>query len=124
MIEASCHCGAVSLRIEEAPLTVTDCNCSSCRRTGTLWAYYRPAQVKIEGETDFYMWGDKSMRAHRCKICGNPTHWVAIDPTYDRMGVNARLMAPEILAAARVRKIDGADTWTYLNEPSADLNEN
>ena len=28
----------------------------------------------------------------------------------DRMGVNARLMDPEVLAAARVRHLDGADT--------------
>jgi len=32
------------------------------------------------------------------------------------MGVNARLMAPEILAVARVRKLDGATTGTYLDE--------
>ena len=32
------------------------------------------------------------------------------------MGVNARLMAPEIVAAARVRRFDGADTWTFLDE--------
>jgi hypothetical protein len=32
------------------------------------------------------------------------------------MGVNARLMAPEDLAAARLRHLDGADTWKYLDE--------
>jgi hypothetical protein len=32
------------------------------------------------------------------------------------MGVNARLMLPEILAAARMRKLDGATTWKYLDE--------
>jgi hypothetical protein len=30
--------------------------------------------------------------------------------------VNARLMAPEVLAAARRRHLDGADTWKYLGE--------
>jgi hypothetical protein len=30
------------------------------------------------------------------------------------MGVNARLMEPAIVAAARVRRFDGADTWTFL----------
>ncbi|HEY4124431.1 MAG TPA: GFA family protein [Rhizomicrobium sp.] len=116
MIEASCHCGAVSLRVEEPPETVTSCNCSLCRRTGGLWAYYKPAQVEIEGETDFYMWGDKSLRSHRCKICGIITHWSPVDHGLERMGVNARLMAPEVLAAARVRKFDGADSWTFLDE--------
>jgi hypothetical protein len=32
------------------------------------------------------------------------------------MGVNARLMAPEVLATARVRKLDGATSWKYLDE--------
>ncbi len=81
-----------------------------------LCAYYEPAQVRVSGDTDFYMWGDKSIRFHRCKVCGNATHWSAVDETLPRMGVNARLMAPEILAAARVRKFDGADSWTFLEE--------
>ena len=33
----------------------------------------------------------------------------------DRMGVNARLMDPEVVAGARVRHLDGADTWKYLD---------
>lgn len=32
------------------------------------------------------------------------------------MGVDARLMTPEILANACVRRLDGADTWKYLDE--------
>jgi hypothetical protein len=31
------------------------------------------------------------------------------------MGVNARLMDPEVLAAARVRHLDGADTDLYTD---------
>jgi len=116
MIEGSCHCGAVHVSVETAPEDVTSCNCSICRRTGGLWAYYKPGDVRIDGETDTYIWGDKSLRLHRCKMCGNVTHWSPMDPTYERMGVNVRMMAPEILAAARVRKFDGADTWTFIGE--------
>jgi len=32
------------------------------------------------------------------------------------MGVNARLMDPEAVKGARVRKLDGAVTWTYVDE--------
>lgn len=117
MIESSCHCGAVKLEIARAPETVTDCNCSICRRYGTLCAYYSPKDVRIvaaEDQTDIYMWGDRSIEFHRCRICGCVTHWAPVDKTLDRMGVNARLMPPEILANARVRRFDGADTWQYL----------
>jgi hypothetical protein len=37
-----------------------------------------------------------------------------LDPALDRMGVNARLIEPVIVAAVRVRRFDGADTWTFL----------
>jgi hypothetical protein len=111
MIEAGCHCGAVRLEIAAAPATLTDCNCSICRRMGTLWAYYTRDQVRVlppAGATDIYMWDDRSIEFHRCKVCGNVTHWSAVDPSAQRMGVNARLMAPEVVNATPLRKFDGA----------------
>jgi hypothetical protein len=119
MIEASCHCGAVRLTIEFVPTEVTDCNCSICRRYGTLWAYYSPRQVRIlpaEGATDIYMWDDKSLEFHRCKNCGCVTHWAPVDTTRDRMGVNARMMTPAVIAQARLRHLDGAATGQYIDE--------
>ena len=117
MIEASCHCGEVRMEIETPPETVTDCNCSICRRYGVLWAYYSPKDVRISpGATNIYMWDDKSIEFHRCKACGCVTHWAPVDKARDRMGVNARLMAPDVLAQARVRHLDGADSWKYLDE--------
>lgn len=116
MIETSCHCGAVHLTVPHPPETVTDCNCSICRRLGTLWAYYPASQVTVRGATDTYQWGDRALHFHRCKVCGNTTHWSGVNPAHDRMGVNARLMAPEVVGAARVRKLDGADTWTWIDE--------
>ena len=115
-VEGACLCGAVRYEAPAAPETVTDCNCTSCRKRGLLWAYYSPRDVRVEGATKSFMWGDRMLEFHFCDTCGCATHWWAIDKTYDRMGVNARLMAPEILAAARVRHMDGADTWKYLDE--------
>jgi hypothetical protein len=119
VIEASCHCGAVRLTIESAPAEVTDCNCSICRRYGTLWAYYSPRQVRIlppDGATDIYMWDDRSLEFHRCKNCGCVTHWAPVDITRDRMGVNARMMNPAVITQARVRHLDGAVSGQYLDE--------
>ncbi len=116
-IDASCHCGAVHLAISTPPETVTDCNCSICRRYGVLWAYYSPNQVRIvatEGSADIYLWGDRSIEFHRCKTCGCVTHWAPVDERSDRIGVNARLMDPNILRPLRVRKLDGAVTGKYL----------
>lgn len=117
VIDASCHCGSVRLKVNQAPQEVTDCNCSICRRYGALWAYYSPGDVQVTGgATDVYLWGRKTNEFHRCRHCGCVTHWSKADKTGEHMGVNARLLAPEVLARARVRHLDGADTWRYLDE--------
>jgi len=110
-VEASCHCGAVHLQVDYAPREVTNCSCSICRRYGALWAYYLPDHVRVSGGgTDVYMWDDRSIEFHRCLVCGCVTHWAPVDQAMRRMGVNARLMAPDVLAGARVRHRDGAGT--------------
>ncbi len=116
MIEASCHCGAVRLAIDQPPQMLTECNCSLCRRLGGLWAYYHPDQVRVTGETVAYVQGDRTLQTHHCPSCGCTTHWRALDPNSTRMGVNTRLMAPQVLAGVTVRKLDGADTWEVLGE--------
>jgi hypothetical protein len=111
MIIGSCHCGAVQIAVAEAPTQVTSCNCSICRRLGTLWAYYRPDQLTLThapGATDAYIWGDKCLALRRCANCGCVTHWEPIGQTpADRMGVNARLLDIS-LDDIPVRKFDGA----------------
>jgi hypothetical protein len=119
MIVATCHCGQVRIEIDAAPPeTVTDCNCSLCRRIGGWWAYYTPDQVRItagEGHTVAYVQGDRTLETHHCPTCGCVTHWRAIASDYNRMGVNARLFDPADLKDVRVRHLDGADTWDYLD---------
>jgi hypothetical protein len=110
MIEASCHCGGVRLRVPAAPDTITDCNCSICRRLGTLWAYYQTADVVFgpPDATAIYMWGDRTLEIHRCKACGCTTHWQGVGEFAHRVGINARLFDPEVLAALPIRRFDGA----------------
>ena len=46
--KGGCHCGAVRFEVL-APdaIEAKDCNCSICRRTGALLAYYSPRQVRF-----------------------------------------------------------------------------
>jgi hypothetical protein len=118
MLSATCHCGSVRVSIPRKPRSITNCNCSICRRYGTLWAYYKQADVRVEaaeGATASYVWGDRHLAFVRCTQCGCVSHWQALKPGPGaRMGVNARLFDPAALGDVHIRLLDGADTWKVL----------
>jgi hypothetical protein len=118
MIEATCHCGAARIAAPAAPDSVTECNCSICRRLGARWAYYTPAEVTLPnpGSTQPYVWGDRMLAFHRCRACGVATHWQSLDAAQPRLAINARLIDGLDWAKLRIRQFDGADTWRYLDE--------
>lgn len=119
MIAASCHCGAVRLEVARKPLTLTNCNCSICRRYGALWAYYKASSVRVVCPADAlssYSWGSKTIEFFRCNTCGCITHHERTQKRPDStLAVNARNFEPGSLAAARIRRLDGASTWKYLD---------
>lgn len=58
MIEGVCLCGAVRWSFDGVPDSATACNCSACRRYGTLWAYdYENERIKVSGPTRMYARG-------------------------------------------------------------------
>ena len=120
MIKTTCHCGAVTVAIPRPPEALTNCDCSICRRYGTLWAYFESPEVSIDaapGATEEYSWGRKSIAFVRCGTCGCITHWRPLAAKRGtRMGVNARNFAPEQLGPVRIRLLDGAVTESYVGE--------
>ena len=120
MLSATCHCGAVKIEIPRKPRALTNCNCSICRRYGTLWAYYKASDVKVSsstGATSSYSWGDKQLKFLPCGSCGCIMNWEPVTRTpRSRMGVNARNFEPASLGQVRIRRLDGAKTWRYLKD--------
>ncbi|MGE5722040.1 MAG: GFA family protein [Sphingomonadales bacterium] len=108
MIRGSCHCGGVTLSVAYPPLWVGSCNCSLCRRLGTLWAYYPKGDVRVEGVTVGYVQGDRTLSTHHCPTCGCISHWWPLLPDVDRVGVNARLLDAFDPADVEVRLLDNA----------------
>ena len=104
-INGSCHCGQVRIQAPYAPQWVASCNCSMCRRTGTLMAYYDRAEVTVTGETVPYLTGDRFIETHHCPHCACITNWIAAAGVEERglsaqdlqfltarTGINARLL--------------------------------
>jgi hypothetical protein len=125
-VKAACHCGAVRYETAAPPSWVLDCNCTLCRRYGVLWAYPHNrdpvtlTRLPEPDATDTYVWGDKSIAFHRCKVCGCMTHMAAIDIDPPQVfGVNTRMMVGLDPATVRVVQIDNGHSgffWTKTSE--------
>ena len=116
---ATCHCGSVQIHVRQFPRTLTSCNCSICRRYGALWAYYKPSSVRIEapkGGLARYSWNRRIRNYHHCKKCGCVTHYTyRKKSSWATIAVNARNFEPSAIEGARVRHLDGASTWKFLD---------
>ena len=119
-MEGSCHCGTVTWRFEGTPESATACNCSLCRRYGTLWAYgFEGERFHVSGPTRPYVWGRKAIGFHFCPECGCVTHWRSIDPGDDgrRWGaVNLRLAEPDAVADIPIEHFDGLKTFKDVGQ--------
>jgi hypothetical protein len=118
MLTGTCHCGAVRIEVPRKPRRLTSCNCSICRRLAGLWGYYDRSKVRIvarKAALASYCWGDRYLRLFRCARCGCVTHWLPISRAQRRMGVNFRNFDPSVIESTRIRRLDGARTWKFLD---------
>src|SRR4030095_6572936 len=107
-LHGSCHCGAIRLTLPAAPEKATSCNCSLCRRSGGVWAYYEFGTVSIVGHpenTEEHIWGDRTQGNVRGKMCGIVPHGEPLDRKPGaRHGVNLRNFEPKLLEAVVIRR--------------------
>lgn len=123
MYRASCHCGAVTLKMDRKPRKLTQCNCSLCRRYEALWAYFQRTSLRVLAEgnaVDMYSWRNNRFESYRCAACGCVTHYERTNKRRDGsdMGaVNLRNVDdPSIIANLPIRLLDGATSWKVLDE--------
>ena len=117
MIYGACHCGRVTFEADPNGRFLVECNCSICRKLGTVWLHGRPAHLKINAPADStiaYSWSEKSIAFHSCATCGCTTHWAGLKDTELR-AVNMRLAPLEVWKSLPLRHFDGADTWDFLD---------
>jgi hypothetical protein len=120
LLQGSCHCGAVQLTLPNIPSRATECNCSICRRLGAIWGIFGWMTVDVRAADDMlveYVWGERTLRTMRCRGCGCATHWEPLSAKDGGWhGVNLRMFPPELIQQVRVRRFDGAQSWTFLDE--------
>ncbi len=116
MLQGSCLCGAVHWRFDGVPESATVCNCTACRRYGTLWAYdFEGEAITVSGPTQAYVRGD-SLGFHFCPTCGCVAFWRSLTQENGRrrIAVNLRLAEPDPVAQIPIDRFDGLNSWQDL----------
>ena len=119
MIEGTCLCGEVKWKYNAIIESATACNCTACRRYGTLWGYgYLNNEITVSGHTQAYKRNNKVLGFHFCTVCGCVAYWLLSAPNKDgklRIAVNLRLANnPEEVAPLLIDHFDGLDKFEDL----------
>lgn len=130
-IHVTCHCGATKIELAAPPESAGECNCTFCAKTGAVWGYYAPADVKIVSAEHDGVYSATGLNLHHfCSKCGGNTYgdsprWESIYntdgtlkegatagvPTERIFGVNMRLADDFDLSTLEIRKMDGRNNW-------------
>ena len=79
MKKLTCHCGEIEIQVDlkQDINELMRCNCSMCKRKGTMYTIVRKENLKIvKGETKIktYQFNTKVAKHHFCSECGTHTH--------------------------------------------------
>jgi hypothetical protein len=105
-----CHCGRVRFEVSApAALTLAECNCSICSKTGYLHLIVPKSRFRlVQGEESIttYTFNTGVAKHFFCKVCGIKSFYVPrSDP--DGISVNARCLDPGTVTGMEVRPFDG-----------------
>lgn len=78
-VTATCHCGAVELRVKlsDGMNSIRRCDCSYCQRRQAAPVSAKVGDLEIVRGADnltLYQWGTKTAKHYFCKTCGIYTH--------------------------------------------------
>ena len=116
--KATCHCGAIEIEIllPDGLVDPRRCNCSICRRKGTIVASVPLAalrMVKGEAKLSLYQFDTKEAEHYFCSVCGIYTHHIRRSNP-NQYGINLGCLEgvdPNLIE--RIKTYDGAN-----NHPS------
>ena len=98
--KGSCHCGKISLEVEGDLTGAMACNCSMCRRKGSLLWFVSRDQMRLltpENNMATYTFNKHVIKHRFCPTCGIHPFGEAVDPK----GIPT--------AAINIRCLDGID---------------
>ncbi|AFK62647.1 glutathione-dependent formaldehyde-activating protein [Advenella kashmirensis WT001] len=109
----SCHCGTVTFTVNaEIPSQAISCNCSICRRTGSLLTFVPADQFELNSGNDqlkTYEFNKHKIQHQFCQRCGIQSFSSGLLPDGTRSyAVNLRCVPEADLDALELQHFDGA----------------
>ena len=109
--KGSCHCGKISLEVEGELTGAMACNCSMCRRKGSLLWFVPRDQMRLitpENNIGTYTFNKHVIKHRFCPACGIHPFGEGVDPKGNRMAaINIRCLNGIDLEAVPVQQFDG-----------------
>ena len=118
--KGGCHCGRVRFEVvAPARISVTDCNCSICSKSGYLHLIVPSSQFKLVSGNDAlteYKFNTGAARHLFCSVCGIKSFYVPRSHP-DGISVNARCLDEGTVEETTVVPKDGKN-WekTYATK--------
>jgi hypothetical protein len=111
--QGSCHCGQVAYDVEGEIQGALACNCSMCRRKGSLLWFVPRAQFHLRTPEDAaatYTFNKHVIKHRFCPTCGIHPYAEGVDPKGNPMAaINLRCIEGIDLDAIPVQHFDGRD---------------
>ena len=113
MYQGSCHCGRIAFELDGEVSEAIDCNCSLCRRRGSLLAFFPREALTLrtpEADLGTYRFNKHLIEHHFCPNCGIAPFGEAVDPRtgHKMAAVNVRCLPDVDLATLKIMQYDGA----------------
>ncbi|RAI04247.1 aldehyde-activating protein [Acuticoccus sediminis] len=110
--EGSCHCGRIAFEVEADFQDAITCNCSMCRRAGTILAFVPRAAMTLKTPADdvaVYRFGSRTIAHVFCPTCGIKPFGEGVAPDGTEMAaINLRCVPDVDLDALNITAHDGA----------------
>jgi hypothetical protein len=110
--EGGCHCGRVRWQVlAPAELSVSQCNCSICSKSGYLGLVVPPERFRLlQGEESLatYSFNTGTARHLFCRHCGIKSFYVPRSHP-DGFNVNARCIDSATVASMTIRPFNGQE---------------
>ncbi len=109
MIEGSCHCGRIKLKVDGDPGDAIECNCTHCSSKGLILTFFGRAQVTVEAAPDdigTYTFNKHVIQHRFCRTCGCQPYAEGDGPQGPMTAVNLRCFDVD-LGALTIAPFDG-----------------